>query len=208
MNAILSALGRLTDGTSAVVQVLLLPVDDNWQNKVKKMIRREEKNPNKKKYFSINPFVWIMKFVELFLVNPDEKDKKDEVETEEKDPIDDEGLMKEKVKKTGYKAIIRIIATSSDDLTCDSELKNIISAFSQFASPAYNRFRPLRYKSISRLFQYFILRQFIFLQREYILNIEEIATIFHFPHSKYNKQPEIKWQNFKIVKAPTNIAKD
>lgn len=208
MNAILSALGRLTDGTSAVVQLLLLPVDDNWQNKVKKMIRREEKNPNKKKYFSLNPFVWIMKFVELFLVNPDEKDKKDEVETEEKDPIDDEGLMKEKVKKTGYKAIIRIVTTSSDDLTCDSELKNIISAFSQFASPAYNRFRPLRYKSISRLFQYFILRQFIFLQREYILNIEEIATIFHFPHSKYNKQPEIKWQNFKIVKAPTNIAKD
>jgi len=38
-----------------------------------------------------------------------------------------------------------------------------------------------------------------------ILNIEEIASIFHFPSAKYNKTPEIKWQNFKIAKAPTNL---
>lgn len=101
--------------------------------------------------------------------------------------------------------MIRIITTSDNQAIADVELKNIISAFSQFASPAYNRFRPVRYKSLSRLIQYFILRQFIVLQREYILNIEEIATIFHFPHSKYNKQPEIKWQHFKVVKAPVNI---
>jgi hypothetical protein len=41
-----------------------------------------------------------------------------------------------------------------------------------------------------------------------ILNTEEIASIFHFPHIKYNKTAEIKWQNFKIVKAPANIPKE
>ena len=41
-----------------------------------------------------------------------------------------------------------------------------------------------------------------------ILNTEELASIFHFPHKKYNNTPEIKWQNFKIVKAPTNIPKE
>lgn len=116
--------------------------------------------------------------------------------------------MKEKVKKTGYQAIIRIVVTADDSFVAESELKNIISAFSQFASPAYNRFRPLRYKSISQLIQYFILRQFAWWQRKYILNIEEIATIFHFPHNRYNKQPEIKWQHFKLVKAPTNVPKE
>lgn len=208
MNAILSALGRLSDWTSAVVQILLRPIDDNWQNKVKRMIRKEEKNPSKKKYFSFNPLVWVRWLINLFFFNSDDKDKNNEVETEEKDPIDDEWLMKEKLKKTWYKVIVRIVTTSQDDLIAETELKNIVSSFSQFASPAYNRFRPLKYKSISRLFQYFILRQFIALQKEYVLNIEEIATIFHFPHSKYNKQPEIKWQNFKLVKAPTNIAKE
>jgi hypothetical protein len=35
-----------------------------------------------------------------------------------------------------------------------------------------------------------------------------LASIFHFPHSKYNKSPEIKWQNFKVVSAPKEIPKD
>jgi len=41
-----------------------------------------------------------------------------------------------------------------------------------------------------------------------IFNTEELASIFHFPHIKYNKIPEIKWQNFKLVKAPTNLPKE
>ena len=41
-----------------------------------------------------------------------------------------------------------------------------------------------------------------------VLSLEEIASLFHFPHSKYNRSAEIKWQNFKIVKAPVNVAKE
>jgi hypothetical protein len=41
-----------------------------------------------------------------------------------------------------------------------------------------------------------------------ILNTEELASLYHFPHVKYNKSEEIKWQNFKIVKAPSNIPKE
>lgn len=41
-----------------------------------------------------------------------------------------------------------------------------------------------------------------------IFTTEELASIFHFPHSKYNRTAEIRWQNFKIVKAPINIASE
>jgi hypothetical protein len=87
-------------------------------------------------------------------------------------------------------------------------MENILSAFSQFASPAYNRFKKIKYKSLDLLVRNYIFRQFSWIQREDIMNSEEVATIFHFPHSRYNKQPEIKWQNFKIVKAPVNIPKE
>jgi DNA helicase HerA-like ATPase len=40
------------------------------------------------------------------------------------------------------------------------------------------------------------------------MNSEELSTLFHFPSSKYNKQPEIRWQRFKLIKAPTNIPKE
>lgn len=43
MNAILSALGKLSDEESGVVQILMRPVDDDWQEKVKKAIRKHEK---------------------------------------------------------------------------------------------------------------------------------------------------------------------
>ena len=205
MNAILSALGRLSENTSATIQILLKPEDDNWQNRIKKMIRKEEKNPGKRRYISFNPLVWMRGFLAIFFQDPEEKNKKDEPEIDEKDPIDDEGLMKEKVKKTGFLVMVRVIVTADDDAIANAELRNIISSFSQFASPAYNRFRPMHHKSLSVLIQYFILRQFAWWQKNFLLNIEEIATLFHFPHSKYNKQPEIKWQHFRVVKAPTNI---
>ena len=208
MNGILSALGRMSEETSAVVQLLLLPVSDSWQEPIKRMIRETEKNPGKS-HFSWNPLQWIVGLVRLFVNNIDDDEKKSAPEEDnEEDPIDDEGLMKEKVKKTGYRAMIRIITTSDDEHVAETELKNIVSSFSQFASPAYNRFQSVKRKSLSLLLHHYVLRQFVWWQREPIFNIEELATLYHFPHSKYNKQPEIKWQHFKFVKAPTNIPKE
>ena len=116
--------------------------------------------------------------------------------------------MKEKVKKTGYSTTIRIVVTGNDGHKTESELKALISAFSQFASPAYNRFKPVKHKSLSLLVEHYIFRQFAWWQKAPILNSEELATLYHFPHSRYNKQPEIRWQRFKLVKAPTNIPKE
>lgn len=116
--------------------------------------------------------------------------------------------MKEKVKKTGYSATIRIITTGNTVDGTEAELANIISAFSQFASPAYNKFKPVKKKSISLLIEHYIFRQFAWWQSSPILNSEELATLYHFPHSKYNKQPEIRWQRFKVVKAPVHIPKE
>lgn len=205
MNALLSALGRLDENTSATIQVLLRPEDDDWQKKIKKMIRKEEKNPKKKGHFSFNPLSWITNLITMLVQNPEENKNENELPEDDKDPIDEEGLMREKVKKTGFRTIIRILVTSDDDHIAETELRNIISSFSQFASPTYNRFRPIKYKSLSLLIEYYILRQFVWWQKNFIFNIEEIATLYHFPHTKYNKQPEIKWQMFRLIKAPTNV---
>lgn len=41
-----------------------------------------------------------------------------------------------------------------------------------------------------------------------ILNIKELASLFHFPHNRYNKNPRIRRQKFKIVPAPDNLSKE
>ncbi len=206
MNGILSALGKLSEEESGVVQILMRPVDDDWQDHIKKLIRKSEKKTNHHG-ISWNPLVWIGGLIEIFTRDPSEEKSQNETEKDE-DPLDDEGLMKEKVKKTGYAVTIRILTTGNEEHAVYSELQNIISAFSQFNSPAYNRFKPVKRKSLSLLIQHYIFRQFAWWQKSPIMNSEELATLFHFPHSKYNKQPEIRWQRFKLIKAPTNIPKE
>ncbi|MBP9779836.1 type IV secretory system conjugative DNA transfer family protein [Candidatus Gracilibacteria bacterium] len=206
MNSLLSALGRLDTDSSACIQILLRPVDDDWQDVIKKKIRKLEKKGGY--HFSFNPLEWIGGLINIITNSPEESLKGESHEQDEKDPVDEEGLMKEKVKKTGYALAIRIITTGNDEGKTEAELSNIISAFSQFTSPAYNKFKPVKRKSLSLLIENYIFRKFSWWQRSHVLNSEELATLYHFPHSKYNKQPEIRWQRFKIVKAPTNIARE
>lgn len=156
---------------------------------------------------SWNPLEWLGSLLEVLTSGTSEKSAPETPEKDE-EPMDEEGLMKEKVKKTGYAVTVRILATGDDEDHVYAELQNIISAFSQFTSPTYNRFKPVKRKSLSLLINHYIFRQFAWWQRPAIMNSEELATLFHFPHNKYNKQPEIRWQRFKLIKAPTNIPKE
>jgi hypothetical protein len=92
----------------------------------------------------------------------------------------------------------------------DTELTNILSAFSQFSYPDFNKFSPTLNHNNKKLVENYIYRYYRkpFYLKKMILNTEELASLFHFPHIKYNKIPEIKWQNFKIVKAPSDIPKE
>jgi hypothetical protein len=209
MNGLLSALWSLASDESACIQVLLRPVDDDWQDTIKKKIRKLEKKSGNHSHISYNPLHWLRGLISIIVSDPEDSMKHTEESGEsEEEPIDEEGLMKEKVKKTGYATTIRIVVTGNDETNIEAELKSIISAFSQFASPAYNRFKPMKRKSLSLLVEHYIFRQFAWWQQAPILNSEELATLYHFPHNKYNKQPEIRWQRFKVVKAPVNIAKE
>jgi Helicase HerA, central domain len=209
MNAILSALGKLDHDESASIQILLRPVDDDWQDRIKKVIRKSEKKDNKHHSISWNPLVWLSGLISIFTESPEDSLKHDESPVEDdSEPMDEEGLMKEKVKKTWYRATIRIITTGNHVDNTEAELANIISSFSQFTSPTYNKFKAVKRKSLSLLIEHYIFRQFAWWQKAPVLNSEELATLYHFPSSKYNKQPEIRWQRFKVVKAPVNIAKE
>lgn len=105
---------------------------------------------------------------------------------------------------------MRVITTGDTQHDADTELKNIISAFSQFAYPELNKFAPTLYHSQKKLLRNYIYRNFSkpFWLKKMILNTEEISSLFHFPHIRYNQTPEIHWQNFKLVKAPVNVPKE
>ncbi len=207
INNITNAFSKLDEDSSASIQILLKPIDDDWQWECAK---ESTKIMNwKNTYFTLNPFKIIFNFISLLFIQNDWKDNKSENKssalTQERAKTVDE-----KWDKTWYETIIRIITTWNNENIVDAELKNIISTFTQFAYPDFNKFSYSFRHSQKTLIKNYIFRYFKkpFWLKKMILNTEEIASIFHFPHIKYNKTAEIKWQNFKIVKAPNNIPKE
>lgn len=215
INAITNALSKLSDDESACIQILLKPIDDDWQeycHEASSMILQGKK----KIRFSFNIFAFLIDVIQMLFfenqnkdgTNPDSKTNTPiSALTQERAKIVDE-----KGQKTGYETIIRIVVAGNEQASLKQELLNIISAFKQFSYPEFNSFSFTWYHNTPFLVKNFIYRSFrhplLLLFRKNILNTEEIASIFHFPHIKYNKTPEIKWQNFKIVKAPIEIPKE
>jgi hypothetical protein len=207
INNITNAFSKLEEDESAAVQILIKPVHDEWQEKCSKLSTKIMEW--KRERLSINPFKIIVWLIEIFLSQKEEKDnsngKHTSALTQERAKVVDE-----KAEKTGYEIVIRVIATWNNKNMVKTELTNIISSFSQFSYPEFNKIKYTHYHNENLLIKYFIFRYFkrpFYITKD-ILNTEEIASLFHFPHIKYNKTPEIKWQNFKIIKAPADIPKE
>lgn len=209
INNITNAFSKLEDDESAAIQILLKPIDDNWQNKSSWASSKIMKW--KSTWFTLNPLVLLRGLIEALFSNNDDNsstwnnDDNTSALTQERAKTVDE-----KWDKTGFEVIMRVIATGNNKHMVETELTNILSAFTQFSYPDFNKFTYSVHHNTKTLIKNYIYRYFRkpFFLKKMILNTEELASIFHFPHIKYNTTAEIKWQNFKIVKAPGNVPKD
>jgi len=207
INNITNALSKMSS-TSAAIQILLKPIDDDWQ---KDCFDASSKMSEWKKLgFSLNPLKlidWILEIISTDKKNNKSKPagKKTSALTQERSKTVDE-----KWNKTGFETVIRVVITGNNKNKISMELKNIVSSFYQFSSPDFNKF-----KSTQKHNNYFLVKNYIyryfrkpFWINKSILNTEELSSIFHVPNIKYNKTPDIKWQNFKIIKWPVNLPKE
>jgi Helicase HerA, central domain len=208
INNITNAFSKLDEKSSAVIQILVKPIDDDWQHQCTKISTKMIQG--KESHFTLNPFKLIVGLFEILLSSGEDTEKNTPNNSSSALTQERAKTVDEKGDKTGYETIIRIITTGEDSSSVDAELKNIISAFSQFSYPDFNKFTYTHRHSQAKLVKNYIYRNFKrpFLSKKMIFNTEEIASLYHFPHIRYNKTPEIKWQNFKIVKAPNDIPKE
>jgi len=209
INNITNAFSKLEDDESASIQILLKPIKDDWQWECSKASSALMKW--KKTWFTLNPIKLIFWFFEIIFSNTEEdkspawNDDNTSALTQERSKTVDE-----KWDKTGFEVVIRLITTANNKQVAESELINIVSTFTQFSYPDFNWFTTTLRHNKNKLIKNYIYRFFKkpWYLKKMILNTEEIASLFHFPHIRYNSTPEIKWQNFKIVKAPANTPKE
>src|SRR3990167_5449425 len=110
--------------------------------------------------------------------------------------------IQEKSTKLGYQVKIRILYAGHDQHTARLRMQALVGAFKQFNTTNLNGFE-VRNQSYDRDKQLEYQTRF-FIDHGFILNIEELASIFHLPHTTV-ETPNIVWATTKTADPPPNI---
>jgi len=110
--------------------------------------------------------------------------------------------IEEKSKKLGYQVKVRILYAGNDQQTAKLRMQAMVGTFKQFNTTNLNGFQS-KYAS----FDAAKLADFharLFTDKGYILNIEEVASLFHLPHTTV-ETPNIVWATTKTAEPPSNL---
>lgn len=188
MSGITSVMSKLEADEALAIQLVISPSGEAWRNHGYRFIGN----------------------VKAAQANPEKSSKVDATFIE--------GVEKE-VAKPGFDVAIRVISLAKDKITADSHLQNVHSAFEQFTNPKYNKFKQVSFMSSQRIVDDFIFRRLDALEvsipafdiplyrNTSLLNIEELATVFHFPN-KNVQTPKIMWLQSRKSAAPSNAPKE
>jgi len=110
---------------------------------------------------------------------------------------------------------IRALVTSPDQNRPEKIIDDLARSFSQYNYIGLNAFKFKKAKDIQQFAKDFINRIFyndygrisnIFKRnKKMILGIKELSSIIHIPNAKFNRNPRISRQKYKIVPAPENM---
>jgi len=208
LSSITSVLSSLENNEKVWIQIIIRPVPDSWQLKGISYATkfRTGKSTSSRSIGSI--FISFLKFIfdVISTIGGSEgsgtsKDSGQKVQLS--GPVEEAiKAVEQKTTKLGFETKIRILATASDYYTCKSKLEALTGAFKQFNTVNLNGFKAGKLSSTSEFWNHFIERNFD--SGGYILNIEELASLYHLP-TQTVVTPNIVWAGSKKGEPPSNL---
>ncbi len=175
---LLSVVSKMGENEGMVIQVVVAPAGSDWQKKGAKFARSVEAN------------------------NADPEKKKMKVSQEQLQAIT------KKTSKIGFYTSIRIVASAPEKEIAEMHVDNVVGAFEQFSNPGINDFKK---KDASKYSQEEFMHNVIYrrmpLKVKTVLNVEELAAIYHFP-SKEITLPYINWLRSKVAPVANWVSED
>jgi hypothetical protein len=191
-------------GEELWVQVLVRPIADNWQKDSDNWIK-SVKNGKPFNLFSGDSlsFKWIGMLLEA-LWKPPEQGSGGVTAPKELSDRDKTRLAEaeKKATKLGYQVKIRLVYLGESQTNAKLRMQAIVGTFKQYNSTNLNGFR-MTGTSFKKedLANY---RSRLFIDRGFILNIEEVASVFHLPHTNV-ETPNIVWASNKTAEPPAKL---
>lgn len=215
LNAITNAFSKLKSDEGAAVQIVLRPAKPGWQKNFQEEAANllNAKKATKGSWF--NPLFWVRSIVDIFTSN-DGKLTEEASEGGRVSQMVEEysKALDEKAGNPGFTGIVRLVASAGSQQRAGLILDSIAASFGQFNEVRGNAFTSMRMENKRSLVERFVRRSpgrnlSEFLQKKpFLFGTAELASLFHLPHSKYNKVETIKWQNFKVAPAPKNMPEE
>lgn len=209
--SITGVLAEASRDEQIMVQLLVRPVSDDWQARGIALINRIKSGQElggfdvgsalKKHLFSA------ASRVARGIVWGPAKDEEPEQKEAEPLPATVEAALKgveEKMTKLGFESLVRIVVVSDDESMAERKIQSIVGAFKQFNTTNLNSFKAGETEKDKRSLVNFRRRYF---DKGYILNIEELASLYHFPNATV-ETPRIVWAGSKKGEPPSNLPID
>ena len=206
--AILNAMSLAKDDEGVAVQILVRPTGDDWTKNSLNRVQSLKDGGTKKTSFSNGNIV--RDIIEAPFRVPEAHEK---IESEERKPLtnlqqEEIAAIENKTKFPAFEVLVRIVASADNRAKAESMLGGVVTAFSQFDSPAYNGFRLDVLRDVRKVARDYILRTFPLKERTNILNSVELASIFHLPEQKDIPTSRVERQLTKQVDGPARLAEE
>ena len=197
--AITATLAKLDQpGEELWVQILARPIGDEWHQKSAKMVGKIKSG--KVVWSGSGGFSYVGQAFGA-LIKPPEAGAGTTFEPSERDKTRVSAI-EEKSQKLGYQVKIRLVYAGNDQATARLRMQAMVGTFKQFNTTNLNGFQSkLPSFDPIKLNDYQSRR---FTDKGYILNIEEVASLFHLPHTTV-ETPNIVWATTKTSEPPSNL---
>ncbi len=185
------------------IQILTRPIADDWhKNTTDKWIRRIKSGTRSLFMGTGIDWTWLSE-VFMALFRPPAGGTNSEVKVELSERAKTQiAKAEEKATKLGYEVKIRLAYLGQNETDAKLNMQALVGTFKQFNSTNLNGFKQLGGSFNQADLDAYKLRQFT--NRGFILNISELASVYHLPHTSV-ETPNIVWASSKTAEPPAKL---
>jgi len=199
---ITGALAKLeSTGEEVWVQILVRPIADSWHKDSDHWIKSVKKG--KSGLITGESLSWFGRMLSALWIPPDDSKNGGvvkEISDRDKTRIAE---AEKKATKLGYKVKMRLVYLGESTVNARLRMQAIVGTFKQFNSTNLNGFKMSAASFKKEDILPYKVRGFSS-RSGFILNIEELASVFHLPHTNV-ETPNVVWASSKSAEPPSKL---
>ena len=184
------------------IQILTRPIPDDWHKNTTDKWVQKVKSGGKSLFSGTIDWAYVIEILGALFKPPaggTGSEEKVELSERAKTQI---SKAEEKATKLGYEVKIRLAYLGHNDVDAKLNMQALVGSFKQYNSTNLNGFKQIGGSFNKDALGAYKMREFK--DRGFILNISELASVYHLPHTSV-ETPNIVWASSKTAEPPAKL---